>query len=49
MALGTWFMNMAIAPSYIVCKIGLEAKRYGIKNSIVNITNFVAHYTQLLY
>jgi hypothetical protein len=32
MALGTWFMNMAIAPIYIMCKIGLEAKfKYGIK------------------
>jgi hypothetical protein len=43
MALHTWFENMTIAPNYIVCKIGLKAKRYGIKNSIVNITNLVAH------
>jgi hypothetical protein len=43
MALGTWFVNMVIAPNYIICNIGLETKRYGIKNSIVNITNLVAH------
>jgi hypothetical protein len=39
MALGTWFVNMVIAPTYIVCKIELETKRYEIKNSIVHITN----------
>ncbi len=31
MAFSTWFMNMAITPTYIMCKIGLKAKSYGIK------------------
>jgi hypothetical protein len=31
MAFGTWFVNMSIAPSYIMYKIGLENKRYEIK------------------
>jgi hypothetical protein len=31
MALGTWFANMAITPNYIMYKIGLEDKKYGIK------------------
>jgi hypothetical protein len=44
MAFGIRFVNMAIAPNYIVCKIGLEAKRYGIEKFIINITNLVAHY-----
>jgi len=43
MALDISFLNMAIAPIYIVCKIGLEAKIYVMKNSIVDITNFFAH------
>jgi hypothetical protein len=34
MALGTWFMNMVIAPTCMVCKIELEAKKYGIKNPL---------------
>jgi len=45
MALDTWFVNMVIAPTYIVCKIGLEAKRYGIKNSSVDITLWRKNYT----
>jgi len=38
MALGIW-LYMAIAPNYILCKIQLKAKRYGIKNSITNLMN----------
>jgi hypothetical protein len=49
MALGISFVNVAIAPTYIVCKIRSEAKRYVMKNSIVDITNLIAHYMQLLY
>jgi hypothetical protein len=49
MAPSTWFVNMAITPTYIECKIKLETKRYEIKNSFVNITNFIAHWMQLLY
>jgi hypothetical protein len=49
MAFSTWFVNMAIAPTYILCKIGMETKRYEIKNSIANITNLVTHQMQLLY
>jgi hypothetical protein len=36
-------MNMAIAPPYIVHKIGLEDKKYGIKNLVVSICNLIAH------
>jgi hypothetical protein len=43
MAFGTLFVNIAIAPTYIVCKIGLEIKKYGIKNSMTNIINLIAH------
>jgi hypothetical protein len=39
MALGTWFVYIAIPPIYLVCKIGLEAKQYGIKNFIANLMN----------
>jgi hypothetical protein len=31
--------NPVIAPSYIVSQIELEAKEYGIKNSIANLMN----------
>jgi hypothetical protein len=31
--------NKAIAPSYILSQIELEAKGYGIKNSIANFMN----------
>jgi len=30
---------IVIAPSYILCQIELEAKGYGIKNSIANLIN----------
>jgi len=49
MAPNTWFLNMVIANIYIVCKIGLKAKIYGIKDLVLNIINLVAQYMQLLY
>jgi hypothetical protein len=41
MAFGTWFVNIGIAPNYIMYKIGLENKRYGIKNLIVSMGNLI--------
>ncbi len=38
MALSPWY-NKIIAPTYILSQIELEAKGYGIKNSITNIMN----------
>jgi hypothetical protein len=35
--------NKVIAPSYILSQIELEAKRYGIKNSIANFMNQFNH------
>jgi hypothetical protein len=43
MAFGIWFVNMAFASIYTMCKIGLEVERYGLKNSIANITNLAVH------
>jgi hypothetical protein len=31
MALGTWFASIAITTNYIMYKIGLKDKKYGIK------------------
>jgi hypothetical protein len=42
MAFGTWFVNMGIAPSYIMYKIGLQNKRCGIKNLVASMANLVA-------
>jgi hypothetical protein len=42
MAFGTWFAYIAITPIYLVCKIGLEAKWYGIKISIANFIGRLA-------
>jgi hypothetical protein len=42
MTFGTWFVNMSIAPNYIMYKIGLKNKRYGIKKLIANMANLVA-------
>jgi hypothetical protein len=47
--LGIWFANVAIAPTYIMYKIRLETKKSGMTNLVVNITNIVTHYMQLLY
>jgi hypothetical protein len=36
MALGIWLVH---SPTYILCQIELEGKKYGIKNSIANLKN----------
>jgi hypothetical protein len=40
MALVTWFASMAITPNYIMYKIGLEDKKYGIKISSKMMSKF---------
>jgi len=42
MALGAWFVNMSNAPIYIMSKIGMEDKTYGINKLVTNMTNLVA-------
>jgi hypothetical protein len=48
MALGIWFVSMGIATSYIIYKIGLENKRYGIKTLVVSMDNLIECYMQPL-
>jgi hypothetical protein len=38
MELGIWLVY-TYCPSYILCQIELESKRYGIKSSILNLIN----------
>jgi Ni/Fe-hydrogenase subunit HybB-like protein len=35
--------SIVIAPNYILSKIELEAKRYGLKNSITNLMNQLSY------
>ncbi len=41
MAFGTWFVNKPNALTYIECTLGIDGKKYGIKNSVTNATNVV--------
>ncbi len=40
-------MNKTNAPTYIMCTLGMEGKKYGIKKLVTNATNVVATYRQL--
>jgi hypothetical protein len=40
-------VNEPNALIYIECTLGIHAKKYGIKNSIANVTNVVTTYMQI--
>jgi uncharacterized protein YlzI (FlbEa/FlbD family) len=42
MAFDTWFVNKPNALSDIKCTLGIHGKKYGIKNSVTNVTNVIA-------
>ncbi len=42
MALSVWFVNMSNAPIYIMYKIGMEYKTYGINKLVTSMYNLVA-------
>jgi hypothetical protein len=47
MAFNTWFMNKTNPFTYILCTLGIQDKKYGIRNSIASATNVVATYMQI--
>jgi hypothetical protein len=48
MAFGILFMNNTSVPTYIVCTLKIEGKRYEINKLVVSATNGVATYMQIL-
>jgi len=49
MAFGTKFVNTKNAHTYIVCSLGIQGKKYGIKNLVTSANNIVATYTWKYY
>jgi hypothetical protein len=49
MAFGICFMNETNEFIYIMCTLGIQDKKYGIKKSIANATNVIATYMQILH
>jgi hypothetical protein len=49
MAFGTWFVNKTNALIYILCTLGIQGKKYGIKNLVASATNVVTTYMQILH
>jgi hypothetical protein len=48
MVIGIWFVKKKNALTYIMCTLGIQGKRYGIKNWVASATNVVATYMQIL-
>jgi hypothetical protein len=49
MAFGIWFVNKTNAFTHIMCTLGIQAKKYGIKNLVISATKLVITYMQILH
>jgi hypothetical protein len=49
MAFGICFVNKTNEFSHIMCTLGIQGKKYGIKKFIASATNVIATYMQTLH